>query len=51
MTRKPRGCRYWLKLLSVGLIGGLLLAYLGFLILNAEAYLQSAPSVKGPAGC
>jgi pimeloyl-ACP methyl ester carboxylesterase len=44
MTRKPRGCRYWLKLLSVGLIGGLLLAYLGFLILNAEAYLQSAPS-------
>jgi uncharacterized protein len=42
MKPQPRGCRYWLKLLSVGLIGGVLLAYLGYLILNAEMYMQPA---------
>ncbi|MBP7687065.1 MAG: hypothetical protein KA765_04130 [Thermoflexales bacterium] len=39
--RQHRGCRYWLKLLSVGVIGGLLLAYLGFLIINAEILIQA----------
>ncbi len=43
MMRQRRGCRYWLKLLSVGLIGGLLLAYLGYVLLSAEAYMQPAP--------
>jgi len=42
MKRRRRGCRYWLKLLSVGVIGGLLLAYLGFLIINAEVLMQPA---------
>jgi uncharacterized protein len=42
MKSKPRGCRYWLKLLSVGMIGGVVLAYLGYLILNAEMYLWPA---------
>ena len=40
--RQRRGCRYWLKLLSVGVIGGLLLTYLGFLIINAEILMQPA---------
>lgn len=39
---RRRGCRYWIKLLSVGVIGGLLLAYLGYLILNVEMLLQPA---------
>jgi uncharacterized protein len=43
MRPKPRGCRYWLKLLSVGLIGGVVLAYLGYLILNAEMFMRPAP--------
>lgn len=42
MKHQLHGCRYWLKLLSVGLIGGLLLAYLGFLIINAEILLRPA---------
>ncbi len=45
MKRQPRGCRYWLKLLSVGLFGGLLLAYLGYVILIAEEYMQPAPTL------
>ncbi len=45
MKHKPRGCRYWFKLLSVGLIGGLLLVYLGYVILIAEEYMQPAPAL------
>ena len=41
MTTK-RGCRYWFKLLAVGLIGGLLIAYFGYVILSAEAFMQPA---------
>jgi pimeloyl-ACP methyl ester carboxylesterase len=32
-SRRRRGCRYWFNLLAVGLAGGLLLAYLGYLVL------------------
>ncbi|MBI5563310.1 MAG: alpha/beta fold hydrolase [Chloroflexi bacterium] len=43
MTPRRRGGRYWFKLLSVGVIGGLVLAYLGFLILSVEVLMQPAP--------
>src|SRR5512143_3820363 len=37
---KQRDCRYWLKLLIVGVIGGLLISYVGYVILTAEAYAR-----------
>ena len=40
--RKRRGCKYWIKLLSVGLFGGVLLAYLGYLVISVEAMIQPA---------
>ncbi len=43
MTARRRGCRYWIKLLSVGVIGGLLLAYAGLVILTTESYLRPVP--------
>ncbi len=39
---RRRGCRYWFKLLSVGLIGGLLVAYLSYIVLSVEALMQPA---------
>lgn len=39
---RRRGCRYWFRLLSVGLIGGLLIAYFGYVILSVEAFMQPA---------
>lgn len=42
--RHRRGCRYWIKLLSVGVIGGLILAYLGYLAIAVEATLKPAPA-------
>jgi dipeptidyl aminopeptidase/acylaminoacyl peptidase len=39
---KRRGCRYWLKLLIVGAIGGLLIGYVGYVIVAAEMYAQPA---------
>jgi dienelactone hydrolase len=44
---KRRGCRYWLKLLIVGVIGGLLIGYLGYVIVAAEAYAQPAHASLG----
>lgn len=41
---RRRGCRYWFKLLSVGVIGGLMCAYLGLLGIAVEATLAPAPS-------
>ncbi len=42
MLSKRRGCRYWLKLLIVGVIGGLLIGYIGYVIVTAEMYAQPA---------
>jgi pimeloyl-ACP methyl ester carboxylesterase len=39
---RRRGCRYWFRLLAVGLIGGVLLAYLGFVLLSTEALIRPA---------
>ncbi len=39
---KRRGCRYWFKLLIVGVIGGLLIGYVGYVIVSAETYAQPA---------
>ncbi|HTP09248.1 MAG TPA: alpha/beta hydrolase, partial [Anaerolineae bacterium] len=39
---KRRGCWYWLKLLSFGVIGGLLIGYLIFVLSAAEQYTQPA---------
>ncbi|HSD83184.1 MAG TPA: alpha/beta fold hydrolase [Anaerolineae bacterium] len=39
---KRRGCRYWLKLLIVGAIGGLVIGYVGYVIVAAEMYAQPA---------
>ncbi len=39
---KQRGCRYWLKLLIVGMIGGLLIGYVGYVLVSAETYAQPA---------
>ncbi len=39
---KRRGCRYWLKLSIVGVIGGLLIGYVAYVITAAEMYAQPA---------
>ncbi len=39
---KRRGCRYWLKLLIVGAIGGLLIGYVAYVISAAEMYARPA---------
>ena len=39
-TREKRGCRYWLKLLSVGLVGGLVMLYLGYTVLWVNAMVR-----------
>ncbi len=44
---KRRGCRYWLKLLIVGVIGGLLIGYVGYVIVAAEMYAQPAHASLG----
>jgi uncharacterized protein len=54
---KRRGCRYWLKLLLVGLIGGVLIAYLAYVVIAVEMTVRPAqvsfggltPAVKGLA--
>src|SRR5512136_1761328 len=47
MLSKRRGCRYWLKLLIVGMIGGLLIGYVGYVIVSAEMYAQPARASLG----
>src|SRR5512141_2874574 len=43
-----RGCRYWLKLLTFGLVGGLIVGYTAYIILSVEMILQPAHlSLKG----
>lgn len=37
---KRHGCRYWLKLLIVGAIGGLVIGYVGYVIVTAEMYAR-----------
>ncbi len=44
---RRRGCRYWLKLLSVGVSGGLLIGYLAWVISAAEMYAQPARTSLG----
>jgi pimeloyl-ACP methyl ester carboxylesterase len=44
---KRRGCRYWLKLLSFGVISGLALGYLIFVLMVAEQYVQPAHASLG----
>lgn len=44
---KRRGCRYWLKLLIVGVIGGLFISYWGYVIIATEAYAQPAQTSLG----
>ncbi len=44
---KRRGCHYWLKLLIVGAIGGLLIGYAAYIILAAESMLQPAHASLG----
>lgn len=39
---RKRGCRYWLNLLLVGLVGGLLLAYVGYIVLWVLAMARPA---------
>jgi pimeloyl-ACP methyl ester carboxylesterase len=39
-----RGCRYWIKLLSVGLVGGLLLACIGIEVVYIVFMANPAPS-------
>ena len=47
-TLSPRrGCRYWFKLLIVGLIGGLLIGYVAYVIMAAEMYAQPAQTSLG----
>jgi fermentation-respiration switch protein FrsA (DUF1100 family) len=41
-AREKRGCRYWLKLLSVGLVGGLVMLYAGYIVLWVNAMVRSA---------
>jgi pimeloyl-ACP methyl ester carboxylesterase len=39
---RQRGCRYWFKLLTVGLIGGVLLAYVVYILIAVDAFMQPA---------
>jgi len=42
VNREPRGCRYWLKLLVVGLLGGLLIFLVGYEVLWINAMVAPA---------
>ena len=44
---RRRGCRYWLKLLIVGVVGGLLIGYVAYVISAAEMYAQPAQTSPG----
>ncbi len=44
---RRRGCRYWLNLLIVGVIGGLLIGYVAFVIFSAEMLIQPAHTSLG----
>ena len=44
---KRRGCRYWLKLLIVGVIGGLSIGYVAFVLISAEMLIQPAHASLG----
>lgn len=39
---RRRGCRYWIKLLAAGLIGGVLTAYCGYIFLSVEMITRPA---------
>jgi len=41
-TLQRRGCGYWFKLLLVGLVGGLIMLYAGYIVLWVNATLQPA---------
>jgi hypothetical protein len=43
-ARKKRGCLYWLKLLLVGTIGGLILAYIAYFPIWADIMARPNPS-------
>jgi pimeloyl-ACP methyl ester carboxylesterase len=47
MFSKRRGCRYWLKLLIAGVIGGLSIGYVAYVIMAAEMYAQPARTSLG----
>lgn len=47
-TSKKRGWRYWLRLLLVGLVGGLVMFYLGYIVLIVNSL---ARPVRNPPCC
>ncbi len=44
---KRRGCRYWLNLRIVGVIGSLLIGYVAFVIFSAEMLIRPAHTSLG----
>ena len=43
VARQKRGCKYWVKLLAVGLVGGLGLAYCGIMALDIASLTRTTP--------
>ena len=44
---RRRGCLYWLKLLIVGVVGGLTIGYVAFVFISAEMLIQPAHTTLG----